>query len=73
MVSILRKSGVWIISSETRIGEESSAIHDRAIQTQYIVGNPLIAIQMAQHNLAAGLYAPLRVLDRQFLVGTPTG
>ena len=29
---------------------------------QYIVGNPLIAIQMTQHNLAAGLYAPLRVL-----------
>ncbi len=29
---------------------------------QYIVGNPLIAIQMTRHNLAAGLYAPLRVL-----------
>ena len=29
---------------------------------QYVVGNPLIAIQMTQHNLAAGLYAPLRVL-----------
>jgi hypothetical protein len=26
---------------------------------QYIVGNPLIAIQMTQHNLAAGLYAPV--------------
>ncbi|MDB5306961.1 MAG: hypothetical protein JWO38_1163 [Gemmataceae bacterium] len=29
---------------------------------QYVVGNPLIAIQMTRHNLAAGLYAPLRVL-----------
>jgi uncharacterized protein (DUF302 family) len=29
---------------------------------QYVVGNPLIAIEMTQHNLAAGLYAPLRVL-----------
>jgi uncharacterized protein (DUF302 family) len=29
---------------------------------QYVVGNPLIAIQMTQHNLAAGLYVPLRVL-----------
>jgi uncharacterized protein (DUF302 family) len=29
---------------------------------QYVLGNPLIAIQMTQHNLAAGLYAPLRVL-----------
>ena len=29
---------------------------------QYVVGNPLIAIQMTRHSLAAGLYAPLRVL-----------
>jgi uncharacterized protein (DUF302 family) len=29
---------------------------------QYILGNPLIAIEMTRHNLASGLYAPLRVL-----------
>jgi uncharacterized protein (DUF302 family) len=29
---------------------------------QYIVGNPLYAIQMTQHSIGAGLYAPLRVL-----------
>ena len=29
---------------------------------QYVVGNPLFAIQMTQHDLRAGLYAPLRVL-----------
>ena len=29
---------------------------------QYAVGNPLIAIEMTQHNLGAGLSAPLRVL-----------
>ena len=29
---------------------------------QYVLGNPLIAIEMTRHNLAAGLYAPLRVL-----------
>jgi uncharacterized protein (DUF302 family) len=29
---------------------------------QYILGNPLIAIEMTRLNLAAGLYAPLRVL-----------
>ncbi|HET6323784.1 MAG TPA: DUF302 domain-containing protein [Planctomycetaceae bacterium] len=29
---------------------------------QYIIGNPAIAIQMTQHDLRAGLYAPLRVL-----------
>lgn len=29
---------------------------------QYVVGNPLFAIQMTQHDIRAGLYAPLRVL-----------
>ena len=29
---------------------------------QYVVGNPLFALQMTQHDIRAGLYAPLRVL-----------
>jgi uncharacterized protein (DUF302 family) len=29
---------------------------------QYLVGNPLFAIQMTQHDIRAALYAPLRVL-----------
>jgi uncharacterized protein (DUF302 family) len=29
---------------------------------QYVVGNPLIALEMTRHDLAAGLYAPLRLL-----------
>jgi uncharacterized protein (DUF302 family) len=29
---------------------------------QYVVGNPLFALQMTQHDLRAALYAPLRVL-----------
>lgn len=29
---------------------------------QYIVGNPLFALGMTQHDIRAGLYAPLRVL-----------
>ena len=29
---------------------------------QYVVGHPLIALQMTQHDVRAGLYAPLRVL-----------
>jgi uncharacterized protein (DUF302 family) len=29
---------------------------------QYLVGNPLFAIQMTQHDIRASLYAPLRVL-----------
>ena len=29
---------------------------------QYVVGNPLVAFQMTQHDIRASLYAPLRVL-----------
>ena len=29
---------------------------------QYLVGNPLFAMQMTQHDIRASLYAPLRVL-----------
>src|SRR5215467_4727888 len=29
---------------------------------QYLFGNPLFAIQMTQHDIRAGLYAPLRLL-----------
>jgi hypothetical protein len=37
------------------VGQDKKAI-------QYLVGNPLFAIQMTQHDIRAGLYAPLRVL-----------
>ena len=29
---------------------------------QYVVGNPLFALQMTRHDIRASLYAPLRVL-----------
>jgi len=29
---------------------------------QYVIGNPLIALQMVRHKFGAGLYVPLRVL-----------
>jgi uncharacterized protein (DUF302 family) len=29
---------------------------------QYVVGNPVFALQMTQHDIRAGLYAPLRLL-----------
>jgi uncharacterized protein (DUF302 family) len=37
------------------VGQKKKAI-------QYLVGNPLFAIQMTQHDIRASLYAPLRVL-----------
>ncbi len=32
---------------------------------QYLVGNPLFAVQMIQYHPGAGLYAPLRILIRE--------
>jgi uncharacterized protein (DUF302 family) len=37
------------------VGQKRKAI-------QYLLGNPLFAVQMTQHDIRAGLYAPLRVL-----------
>ena len=37
------------------VGQKRKAI-------QYVVGNPLFALQMTRHDIRAGLYAPLRVL-----------
>lgn len=39
-----------------------SVFAERRKAAQYVVGNPLIALQMTQHDVRAGLYAPLRVL-----------
>ena len=39
-----------------------SVFAERRKAVQYTVGNPLIALQMTQHDVRAGLYAPLRVL-----------
>jgi uncharacterized protein (DUF302 family) len=37
---------------------------------QYVVGNPLFALQMTRHDVRAGLYAPLRVLLHEDDEGT---
>src|SRR5262249_27787185 len=37
-------------------------VGERRKAVQYVVGNPLFALQMTQHDIRAGLYAPLRVL-----------
>ena len=39
-----------------------SIIGARKQAVQFVVGNPLIALEMTRHDLGAGLYAPLRVL-----------
>lgn len=39
---------------------------------QYVIGNVLVATQMTQHELAAGLYAPLRIILYENKAGTAT-
>jgi uncharacterized protein (DUF302 family) len=36
---------------------------------QYVLGNPLVAVEMTRHALGAGLYAPLRVLISEVEAG----
>lgn len=37
---------------------------------QYVLGNPLVAVEMTRYNLAAGLYAPLRAIIYEDQQGT---
>ena len=39
---------------------------------QYVIGNVLVSTQMTQHELAAGLYAPLRIVLYENRLGTAT-
>lgn len=39
---------------------------------QYVVGNVLVSTQMTQHELAAALYAPLRIVLYENELGTAT-
>jgi uncharacterized protein (DUF302 family) len=39
---------------------------------QYVIGNVLVSTQMTRHELAAGLYAPLRIMLYENKAGTAT-
>jgi len=43
-------------------GAALNMVGARTNARQYLIGNPLTAIQMSQHDIRAALYAPLRVL-----------
>jgi uncharacterized protein (DUF302 family) len=43
-------------------GAALNMVGARGNAKQYLIGNPLTAIQMSQHDIRAALYAPLRVL-----------
>jgi uncharacterized protein (DUF302 family) len=53
--------GDWL---QIRSGKRNAA--------QYVIGNVLVSSQMTQHELAAGLYAPLRIMLYENNSGTAT-
>lgn len=55
------KSGFMLFGTVNH-GLQLSILKKNRRAMQYVMGNQLLAVQMTQHNLAASLYAPLRVL-----------
>src|SRR5262252_5256516 len=43
-------------------GADLLMVGQRRKAKQYLIGNPLVAIQLTRHDIRAALYAPLRVL-----------
>ncbi len=60
------------IFSAAAHGDWLQIISGKRNAVQYVIGNVLIATQMTQHELAAGLYAPLRVMLYENDRGTAT-
>lgn len=54
-------AGLVIFSVATH-GDWLQIISGKRNAAQYVIGNILVSTQMTQHQLAAGLYAPLRVM-----------
>jgi uncharacterized protein (DUF302 family) len=54
-------SGLMLFGTQNH-GELLRLARQQRKAVQYVVGNPLFALQMTQHDIRASLYAPLRVL-----------
>lgn len=61
-----------IIFSVAAHGDWLQIISGKRKAAQYVIGNVLVSTQMTQHQLAAGLYAPLRVMLYENDKGTAT-
>ena len=74
------KSELQAIQGDAHLTIFSIAAHGDWLQivsgkrkaAQYVIGNVLVSTQMTQHRLAAGLYAPLRVMLYENDAGTAT-
>ena len=64
-------AGLVIFSIATH-GDWLQILSGRRHVVQYVIGNVLVSTQMTQHELAAGLYAPLRIVLYENRAGTST-
>jgi hypothetical protein len=64
-------AGLIIFSMATH-GDWIQIVGERRNALQYVIGNVLVATQMTQYQLPAGLYAPLRVMLYENEAGTAT-
>lgn len=58
----IQGDGLLIIFSIAAHGEWLQIVSGKRKAAQYAIGNVLVSTQMTRHRLAAGLYAPLRVM-----------
>jgi uncharacterized protein (DUF302 family) len=61
-----------IIFSIATHGDWLQIVSGKRKAAQYVIGNVLVSTQMTRHRLAAGLYAPLRVMLYENDEGTAT-
>ena len=64
-------AGLVIFSVATH-GDWLQILSGKRNAVQYVIGNVLVSTQMTQHELAAGLYAPLRIMLYENKAGTTT-
>ena len=65
------EAGLTIFGVATH-GDWLAIIGEKRNAVQYVIGNVLISTQMTKHQLAAGLYAPLRIMLYENEAGTAT-
>jgi uncharacterized protein (DUF302 family) len=64
-------AGLVIFSVVTH-GDWLQILSGKRHAVQYVIGNILVSTQMTRHELAAGLYAPLRIILYENKAGTAT-
>ena len=71
-LEIIQGAAGLVIFSVTTQGDWLQILSKKRNVVQYVIGNVLVSTQMTQHELAAGLYAPLRIVLYENKEGTST-